>query len=427
MIGQSTWITVAIVLLIVFSALAVAIVILIAAVTLRRKSSRNDRRVGLMWCHSATQDRQGRRADKGASLFPLPPHEEKASIFVSVPSYRDPETWHTIRSAFARARNPRRVHAGVFYQRSANDADVLEELRNVCKELGDKADVFQIASENTTVLEVDHMQAKGPTWARQQIQEHMYGGEDFMLWIDSHTMFAQDWDVLLLRQWVLADDCKAVITVYPEEYKRTEARHGASTLLPSRPYFMAFKSFESDGMPTFESRPCTGSVVPQRPFRSIALSAGFCLMPRSAVVDVPCLKNTPNMFYGEEYLMALRLWTHGYSMYSPTIIPVYTLYDRSYRPTFWELDTTGSRHAQRTLMNKELQKSLRAGDDPHSHAACAYVLGDVRSLQSFYAYCGVDITRATATDRAARGLTACADTQDEEQRIKSAKSQGSLE
>ena len=45
-----------------------------------------------------------------------PPTASLPSIFVSVASYRDPEAPHTIRSLFAQAESPSRVHVGVCFQ-----------------------------------------------------------------------------------------------------------------------------------------------------------------------------------------------------------------------------------------------------------------------------------------------------------------------
>ena len=40
---------------------------------------------------------------------------------------------------------------------------------------------------------------------------------------------------------------------------------------------------------------------------------------------------------GEEFLIALRFYTNNINVYTPSKNMVYTLWNRDYRPTFWEI------------------------------------------------------------------------------------------
>lgn len=343
-----------------------------------------------------------------------------STIYVSVPSYRDPETWHTLFSLFARSRHPERVRAVVCYQRVAgSDPEVHAEYEKLCADRSRESAASIAAAAagrggRIRVLGKRHEDARGPCQARKWIEDdyapRLRQG-DFVLLVDSHTMFSQDWDEYLRAEWARAGDRRAVLTSYPGVYDRADdAKHGESTATNDLGRFTFFKGFDGDGAPTYDSAPFRHQ--PSRPLPSICMHANFCFMPACAVRRVPYLQNVPLLFFGEEYLMAMRLWTHGYNFYAPSALPVRTLYDRSYRPVFWE-NTDRAQDAGRARMLDDIRRQLRAeyssaGAGARSADARSFfkanALGQERTVQQFFDVCGVDMMRQTSTCGAGAGV-----------------------
>ncbi|RHY33721.1 hypothetical protein DYB32_001463 [Aphanomyces invadans] len=88
-----------------------------------------------------------------------------------------------------------------------------------------------------------------------------------------------------------------------------------------------------------------------------------------------------HLFFGEENVMAARLWTHGYDFFAPTEAVVYHLWSRSHRPTFRDHQRNGTAAQQRSI--QRVLKMLKEGDG----GPCG--LGRVRTIEAFVAAQGV--------------------------------------
>lgn len=90
----------------------------------------------------------------------------------------------TIKDALAKAKYPKRIHFGICRQYHPDDKfDNLDEFR--------KDKCFHI-------IDVLYTEAQGLPWARAQINENLLTTQDYILQLDSHHRFAQDWDVTLI-------------------------------------------------------------------------------------------------------------------------------------------------------------------------------------------------------------------------------------
>ena len=109
--------------------------------------------------------------------------------------------------------------------------------------------------------------------------------------------------------------------------------------------------------------------------------------------------------------MLARMWTHGWDMFTPATAVVYHLWTRSYRPTIREnFDrekdvATEMRNAAQARVKGMLTsggKSSSTSGDSRS-GADRFGLGDVRSMEDFQAFCGVDFRACTITERGKLG------------------------
>lgn len=316
----------------------------------------------------------------------------KDRIFVSIPSYRDPEVAATIRDCWAKATHPSRVTIGVCQQISAKDNDLDVRL-------------LWPSHPRLKVDTLDHTEAQGPCYARQRIEEHLLGDEEFVMGIDAHMVFCEGWDVKLLDDWYACEDSCAILTTYPKAYgtKREWTKGVVGN-------FLTTHSWKQNGLPLFALR--SYARQPKRPVPSIGWVAGFSFAPRQAIADVPYLVNVPYLFIGEEIAMAVRFFTAGYNLYAPTFCVVQTTYKHTGKHKFEELKFNRAHRLKaegfvRTLIGISHSKdgTLDAYPSPSR-------LGNVRSLAEFETYSGIKLSRSTFTNHAMAGVTAVDDDDD---------------
>lgn len=292
------------------------------------------------------------------------------TIFVSVGSYRDRECLATVRDAFAKASNPRRVFVGICQQN--------KEAVESCT-AGLDANMSQVR-----LMNLQHTQAKGPTYARY-LCSTMWGGEDYFLQIDSHTRFAQGWDQTLIDMLARCPSRKAVLTHYPHAYD--VSAEDMSSLVP----VMCKGKWNSEGIPTFEA---VMLPIAKAGLRRVPFCAGGMMFGHSSMLtDVPMDPTLDFLFVGEEILMSARLFTHGYDLVTPDRNVITHHYERSEGPRFWD-DLKGYRHKQ--LQSVQRVKQLLGIAAPDISSTDAYGMGTARSLDMFWKFSELDpVTKTT--------------------------------
>ncbi|TYZ63956.1 hypothetical protein PybrP1_000220 [[Pythium] brassicae (nom. inval.)] len=140
-------------------------------------------------------------------LLSLSSSPASATIFVAIPSYRDPECHHTVDDLLRKASHPGRVHVGVCLQQSADDGE------------DDPREYFarEYSRTQVRVRWMDYRQAAGPCVARAEAQ-NLWEGETFYLQIDSHTRFRRGWDAFLIAELAKCPSAKPILTTYPLGY-----------------------------------------------------------------------------------------------------------------------------------------------------------------------------------------------------------------
>lgn len=338
-----------------------------------------------------------RRDSSSTTTAPSTPH----SIFVSIPSYRDPEVVDTIRDAVAKASDPDRVTFGVCQQiryGDGGDTDVRVALKDLVV---------------TGALEVDtlpHDAATGPCFARSRIETEVLAGAearrsrpfDFVFMVDAHMVFAPDWDAKLLADWAATDNPSAILTTYPKAYASDTTRDWVDC--PGT--FLVAHSWKPNGLPLYALRSfAEASESPRQPVPSIAWVAGCSFMPRSAVTAVPYLADVPWLFIGEESAMSARYWTAGFDFYAPSFCAVQTTYKHTGKHKFEQL---GPQRGVRALAEGFVKKLL-TGKPEAVLAACDCAspsrLGTARPLSDYVAFSGIDVGRRVITMDALAGLT----------------------
>jgi hypothetical protein len=287
-----------------------------------------------------------------------------STIFVQIASYRDPELVLTIKDCFEKAKYPERLAVCIAWQHDDNE--------NI-KEITNNAQI--------EIIDIPYQKAKGACWARSQINSK-YNSEDFTLQIDSHMRFIENWDEELIGMWTELKDEKAVLTTYPAEYYPDKPKEQWKQE-PHVIHTHAFKNGQT------QQRPRTDPNWKQRttPYKAIHVAAGFIFGPGSMIKDVPY---DPEFYFeGEETALAVRLYTHGYNLHHPHKLILWHYYGRQDQTKHWtDCKQWTKYHAvAKDRLECLLQRSNKIN-------LGKYGLGNVRTLEDFQRYSGIDYKRS---------------------------------
>lgn len=301
------------------------------------------------------------------------------TIFVQIPSYRDPEVQRTVKDLFAKAAQPERVHVGICWQ---HDPDT------------DKDGFTDASASGRVRLKSFHWrESQGVCWARHQAQG-LFDGEDYVLSIDSDMRLAPRWDEGLIGQ---LDECpspKPVLSNHPAGYtppddRRTDA---TPTVLRAHPY-----SPQGD----LRVRGERLDHAPKVPLRGAFCAGGFLFARGEVIREVPC---DPYLYFDQEDIaLSARLFTHGFDIYSLKNTLLYRRDGRAGAPLHRD-DHPGWLKLQERG-RKRLNHLL--GYAPSVNPAIVsdlerYGLGTARSLADYESFCGIDFARRAVSDRAVR-------------------------
>lgn len=153
-----------------------------------------------------------------------------------------------------------------------------------------------------------------------------------MLQIDSHMRFRPRWDVYLISQWKkCGEPASAVLTTYPPNY---DAPHGPGPDAETRATLLVPWKFGPDKMLRQKSRLVSGYASNTSHSQEndnipcLLFAGGFNFFHSSLLEDCPYDK-LHGLFFGEEISMAVRLYTHGYNLFSPPQTVSYHQWNRN--------------------------------------------------------------------------------------------------
>lgn len=159
------------------------------------------------------------------------------TIYISVPSIEDLEILETIKNAFYSAKNPDRIFFGIAL------LDKTDDIYNKIKNMPWKENI----SVDYKKLDKNSIPYMGTGNGRHRAAQ-MYSGQDFMLQIDSHTMFLDSWDEVLIDlftefEYQYGSD-NFIFTGYLPSYKYNEDKKRVSIRTKMYyPYYLPNKFF----------------------------------------------------------------------------------------------------------------------------------------------------------------------------------------
>lgn len=308
-------------------------------------------------------------------------YTEADTIFVSIASYRDNKCPTTIDSLFKNANKPNNIWIGLCEQNKASEDEP-------CFSPKWKSRVRQIR--------IPYWDARGPTWARY-LCASLLDGEKYFLQIDSHSLFAKDWDLYLvktIKSLQRAGFQRSILSHYirsDQYYKETgDSQYNSDAKIPT----ICTASFNGAGIIKLNAAHDI-NVVDSRPKPNAYIAGGMIFGNSDFIREVPLDPDLPNLFVGEEILYSARLWTHGWNIFTPTKNVIYHYYTRSEEPKYWtdkkgEVDDTdalqklkyllGLENIDKENINKYIKKNLDI-----------YGLGNRRTIQDYYKFAGIQL------------------------------------
>ncbi len=304
-------------------------------------------------------------------------------IFVFIASYCDPVLPRTLDDCLATARYPENLRFGVCWQYDEREAINLSRF---------KADSRFRFSEHPC------QESEGGSWARSLAQQ-FWDGESFALQVDSHMAFAPGWDASLIRMMRILPADRPLITMIAPLFRIDEKeRVCKQTDLGIRTTKLADWNEHTGWSPWLS----WGERNTQSPGRNRFLSGQFVFTLGCWTDEV---RQDPEHYYwGEEFALTLRSYTHGYDFFLPDEIVVWHMEHLEDPPRrHWE-------HGKDVISSKnriafERLRKLAYSDNPEDHKSLGrYGLGDRRCRADYENFAGMDLRKKRAHPHVFTGL-----------------------
>jgi len=300
------------------------------------------------------------------------------TIFINIPSYRDTDCRNTLKSLFDNAKYPELVYAGVFQQISGDHPDEL-------------CPVDFTYRDNVRYKTVDFTEAKGPLYARMVINKELYRGEKYYLMIDSHTLFLENWDIRMKKQLSYLKTHgidKPIISSYPHHIDLNKGltisnkKRNVTTLICD---IINAKEYPTE---TLALEKPSGVF-----YKSLLLGAGYLFTYGEFFKEINLDFDLKHIFSGEEILIAILAYTHGWDIFSPAYMNLFHYYNHK-KPN-WHKDLV----IKKTDTKKEEGVSYQKLKHLLASTINSEEFGQVRDINEFWKELGFNKKGETLKDK----------------------------
>lgn len=285
-------------------------------------------------------------------------------IFISIASYRDPELQWTIKSAIENANNPDNLYFGVVHQ-------------------GVDSELFDIQGiKNISLTKMHPKEARGAGYARAKAME-LYSGQEYFLQVDSHTRFVPGWDLICIDQLNRAKNIsghsRVILSYFPAPFE--PERNGGMFLIKNNPKIKDYPTRQKLSLNKRKQWTAErfefDSKLKENPELSETVLGGFMFSDASIIEEVPY--DPEISFFGEEICFAMRSWTRGWDIYSPSKNIVYHFYSRGGYNKIWkDRNLRGMSWKELEEISYKKQKRILCGEEIGIYGA-----GSIRTLEEY--------------------------------------------
>jgi hypothetical protein len=186
---------------------------------------------------------------------------------------------------------------------------------------------------------------------------------------------------------------KPVLSHYPKDYSEYEHANESNQLQVPR---MCKSFFNERGMLSFMGAEIIST--DHKPYNTPYLASGMFFCEGYFLYELPYDPNLPYLFVGEEILHSIRFYTFGWDIFTPTENVVFHEYTRAEKPKIW---TDNPYYSDEEAFKKVKQylhliedSNIGIRDDVKVNMD-KYGLGNVRNLQDYFNFAGIDIKNKT--------------------------------
>lgn len=299
----------------------------------------------------------------------------QTTIFIAIAAYNDPVLPMTLDNCLAMARHPENLRFGICWQYDDNEP----------------IDLYRFKSDNRFRF-ADHpvQESQGGSWARSLAQT-FWNGETYSMQIDSHMVFAPGWDASLVHMMHTLPADRPLITMIAPLFEADRQKHIhkwtdkgiRATRLDDWKSQQGWAPWFSWGLP-----------IENQNSRNRFVSGQFVFTLGVWTEEV---RQDPEHYYwGEEFALTLRSFTHGYDFFLPNEMVIWHMLHKNGPPRrHWEHGRDVI--AAKNLVAFERLHKLAYSDDPDDQIALGrYALGNRRTRGEYERFAGLDLRNKIA-------------------------------
>lgn len=304
------------------------------------------------------------------------------TIYIQIAAYRDPELLNTLRDCIQNAKHPENLRFGIAWQHSPYEEwDNLDEFKD---------------DSRFHIIDIDYRDAKGPCWARYQLNK-AYAGQTYTLQLDSHHRFVEGWDAIVIDmlEGLRSVECpKPLLSSYLPSFNPAHDPEDRMDV----PWIMEFDRFAPEGPVHFLPHTIDNFKELETPVPARFISGHFIFTDGEFCKEVEY--DPTYYFHGEEINLSVRAYMAGYDLFAPHVLFIWHEYTREGKKKHWDdhadwkdLDVASHKH------NKEL-----LGID-NFISSKKLVKKQLRTLKQYELYAGLEFsTRQVHTDTISKKL-----------------------
>ncbi len=288
--------------------------------------------------------------------------DQDESIFVSIPSYRDVDCKMTLKNLFDNAKNPHLIYVGVFEQNDTNNLD-------------ERCSVEEKYKNNVRYKTVTYNEAKGPFYARAIINNQLYQGEKYYLMIDAHTIFLSNWDERMKKQLNYLRNNgvpKPIISSYPHHLD-----FGKSRVIENQKRDVTTLICDITGAKSYPTETLALEKPSGKFYRGYLLGAGYIFTYGDFFKEIKMDESLEHIFGGEEIMLGVLAYTHGWDIYSPAYMNLFHYYNHK-KPNWFRDNNHGQQFKRGEKESYDRLNQMINTDVNHS------CMGKVRNICDFW-------------------------------------------